>query len=190
MRVFIAIELPDGIKKQLAGLQAELKKAGADAKWVNPELIHITLKFLGEIDDPALKRVFAAVNRAAGSFAAFPACLESAGAFPSLDSPRVIWAGIGTGAPQLREIYARLELELAAEGLDVEEEREFAPHATLARTRSSLNRKDLAKRLHDAAAKPIAAPDFQVNAITVFKSILSPTGPTYEPLVRSPLSGK
>ena len=190
MRVFIAIELPEAIKNQLAGLQSELKKSRADAAWVKPALSHITLKFLGEINEETCRKVFAAVNRTAGHFTPFAAALSSVDAFPSINSPRAIWAGIGEGAVQLKEIASRLELELAGEDIDTEEEREFKAHATIARTRSSANSGELARRLKEAAEKPFASPGFRVDAITVFKSTLSPKGPAYEPLLRAPLGIK
>jgi len=94
MRLFIAIELPETIKSELAGIQSKLKASRADVKWVEPQNIHLTLKFLGYVQQDKIAAIKNAVDKIAGQTKAFNISLSEIGAFPDLNSPRVIWVGI------------------------------------------------------------------------------------------------
>jgi 2'-5' RNA ligase len=180
MRSFIAIELPEEIKGYLSRIQGQLKKSAADVKWVLPGNIHLTLKFLGEISPDEAKDITRVLEEISRNKNPFTVRLSSPGAFPGINSPRVIWVGVEKGDSEVRELAKNIEEELNKIGIP-EEEREFSSHITLGRTKSGLNRAVLIKLLADLQNQPQAGnPEFKVNHITLFKSTLTPKGPIYE----------
>ena len=184
MRTFIAIDLPNDIKDVIAGLQERLKVPAADVKWVAPENVHLTLKFLGEIDEAKLDKVIKIIEGSAGNTHGFQLRLSSLGAFPKINFPRVIWVGIDRGEKEAKEIAEELEEKIAKIGIP-KEERSFSSHITIGRVRSAKNRDKLLKGL-EAEAREFpnseAGLEFYVSKITLFKSTLSAQGPTYEAL--------
>ena len=182
VRTFIAIELDDSTRQALSTIQAQLKKTGADVKWVKPENSHLTLKFLGEPPVDKIKPITESVNN---SCRKNPFLLEWShlGAFPTIEHPQVIWIGIEKGKDQIREIA--FELEGALEKLGFKKERrEFDPHITLGRCRSPLNRFALFKAIKDYNLPIISQ---EVRKIVFIKSTLSAQGPHYEAIKEFPL---
>jgi len=180
MRAFIAIELPETIKGFLAGIQERLKKSGADVKWVNPKNIHLTLKFLGEIDAERLPKAIQIMEDVIKDKKAFQVGICCIGSFPRINSPRVIWAGTDKGSKEAKEIAKDLEEKIAKIGIP-KENRPFSSHITIGRTRSMLNRENLAHELNNLVTK-FAEENllFLVTKIILFKSTLTPKGPIYE----------
>ncbi len=113
MRSFIAIELPQNIKDYLSRLQTQLKNSQADVKWVEPQNIHLTLKFLGEIDDNQLSEINNILENIAKERKHFQANVSSAGAFPKINFPRVIWVGLKEGDQETQDIARYLEEKIA-----------------------------------------------------------------------------
>jgi len=187
MRAFIAIPLPKEIKEQLSLIQEQLKRAKADVKWVAPENIHLTLKFLGEIDQEQADKISSSIIETAVAFPRFKARISALGAFPRISSVRVVWLGIEQGDAQVKEIAASLEEKLALLGLP-KEERPFSSHITLGRTKSGLNLERLAKLLQEEGIlKEEQKKEFIIDRIILFQSRLSACGPTYEPLKEASL---
>ncbi len=188
MRTFIAIELPQDIKDHLGRIQAKLKNAQADVKWVAPSNIHLTLKFLGEIDERQKDDVLLAMRTASALNKPFTIAMGQTGGFPGIRSPRVIWIGLQQGDQHVKTLAASLEKELAAAGFPAET-REFSSHITLGRTRSGKNRQQLSEALEDLNSKPAgtAATAVEVKEIVLFKSTLTPRGSVYEKLAVIPL---
>jgi 2'-5' RNA ligase len=188
MRTFIAIELPKEIKEALASLQQGLKNSGADVKWVQPENIHLTLKFLGEIDEQVLAKIINILEVTAENQNSFYLNLSSLGAFPNMNFPRVIWIGIKKGDSQIQEVASKLEKEISGIGIP-KENRAFSSHITLGRVKSGLNRDKLTKKLNELAGNFLKEGScaFPVKKITLFKSTLTPQGPIYEILKEVPL---
>ena len=187
MRAFIAIELPKEIRDSLANLQDKLKSTGADVKWVEPDNIHLTLKFLGEIDDQKLDKITSILENIAKDKNYFHICISSLGAFPRISSPRVIWVGIDTGEKETKEIVKALEGKIEKIGIP-KEDRPFSSHITIGRTRSALNLQKLAKGLETLESDlKIKVAEFDVTKITLFKSTLTPKGPIYEVLKEASL---
>lgn len=176
-RLFIAVELPQEIRDYLGAAVRTLQETGADAKWVEPKNIHLTLKFLGATPEetiPAIRRAMTAVTDNAR---AVPTALETCGGFPSLSAPRVLWVSLTDKEKHLEHIVRELENSLSAVGF-AKEDRPFKAHITLARLRSSRNRLSLT----EAARKfqtVLEHPAFNLDNMTLFESILSPKGPTY-----------
>ncbi|MCM8781418.1 MAG: RNA 2',3'-cyclic phosphodiesterase [Candidatus Omnitrophica bacterium] len=180
MRLFIAVELPEEIKDFLANLQMILKKTGADVKWVEAKNIHLTLKFLGEVDEEKIDKVIRILEETARDKDRFYIHLNSCGAFPNLKFPRVIWVGIDKGNVETTQIAISLEEKLAKLGIP-KEKRPFSSHITLGRVKSGLNRQRLNEEL-TRIEKNLSFPtqEYQIKKIALFKSTLTPNGPIYE----------
>lgn len=189
MRTFIAIELPPDIKNILSRIQDELKQSRADVKWVNPQNIHLTLRFLGEIQQDLVDKLRAVLEQIAQKNSPFSVRLSNLGAFPKLQYPRVVWFGINNDQPVL-DIARNLENEIVKIGLSAED-RPFSSHITLGRVRSGLNRKALVEKIESLNKNfSSSSPEFKVLSITLFKSTLTPQGPIYESVLNCPLSSK
>ncbi|MBS1791149.1 MAG: RNA 2',3'-cyclic phosphodiesterase [Acidobacteria bacterium] len=178
MRTFIAIELPNSVKAELAKLQTELRRTGADIGWTNPENIHLTLRFLGEIEErkvDELKRVCAEI---AAEFQPFSLCLKDTGYFPDFRRPRVLWVGLGGSIEIAAQLQNRLEQGVSALGFD-REDKSFKPHLTIGRVKSGKNVKPLVAK---ADMYPLPELPFDVGEIVLFKSELLPAGARYTAL--------
>jgi 2'-5' RNA ligase len=182
MRCFIAIDIPEEIRAELAGLQKKL--AGqvdlrkGDVKWVEPEGIHLTLKFLGEIPDQQVVEVCNVVKEVAGRYQAFDFAVREAGSFGGR-SARVLWIGAGLECPELLELQQDLEDELADAGWP-KEGRQFSGHLTLCRIRNSQAGEKLAKVIEQYEDYDLGT--VYAGSIIVFESQLTPQGPIYTPL--------
>jgi 2'-5' RNA ligase len=182
MRTFIAIELPQEIKTALSRLQDQLKTTAADVKWVQPQNIHLTLKFLGERDDKKIEKIMQILEETAKDKNCFQIRIWSLGAFPKINFPRVIWVGIDQGDNETKEIAKDLEERIAKIGIP-KEDRPFSSHITIGRTRSTLNREKLVEGLNKLADYFVENKlEFTAVKITLFKSTLTPQGPIYEVL--------
>lgn len=182
MRTFIAIDLPQEVKDFLKTLQDKLKESKADVKWVSPQNIHLTLKFLGEIDEEKVPRIIQIMEDAVKDKAPFCVSLSTVGAFPKITSPRIIWAGITEGDGPVKEIVKTLEKKLEHLGIP-SEKRAFSSHITIGRTRSGLNQDLLAEKLNESQGLfKNKSLKWDITAITLFKSTLTPKGPIYEAL--------
>jgi len=170
------------IQARMAEAQRMLAEAGADVKWVEPHNLHLTIRFLGEIDEPQRRAVEALASRVASRTAPTLLQLSQVGAFPSLRAPRVVWVGIDEGREPLVRMAEQLEEELVRAGFQ-QEARAFEAHATLGRVRSGRRRTELVERLTQFAW-PSAPEPFVADHLTLFQSVLSPSGPTYLPLAR------
>jgi len=184
MRAFLAITLPAEIREALASLQRQLAESRADVTWVEPENLHVTLKFLDEITEEQCVAVEALLRRVAAEERPFTLGMERVGAFPSVDAPRVLWVGVGEGKTPLVRIAEAVEREGAALALRAEE-RPFAAHVTVGRVRSSRNRPALAQRLHEVVWQ--APPPWRVAALTLYQSQLTSSGSQYRVLADVPL---
>lgn len=181
MRAFIAIELPEETRDKLSALQQELKASGADVKWVRPENIHLTLKFLGEINEKQVELIKGIIDTAAGKRRAFRVRVSSLGAFPRIESPRVVWIDIEEGDEEVKGIAAELQENISWAGIP-KEERPFSSHITIGRIRSPINRDKLVRCLKDKTDLGGKNMEFYAGKITLFKSTLTPKGPLYETL--------
>jgi 2'-5' RNA ligase len=180
VRCFIAVGLIDEIKARLKELQAQLKSGGqASIKWVDPYSIHLTLKFLGDVDAAKIPPITAAMEEAARGIAPFSLKVEGLGAFPNLRRVQVVWVGVGGEVDKLAHLQQRLESNLAGLGF-TPEKRRFSPHLTLARVRdrASLDEQEGLGRLI-ADTKFETAYSFPVAAVSLMKSQLTRDGAIY-----------
>jgi len=175
LRSFIAIELPEKVKSALAELQQELKKCRADIRWVKPENIHLTLKFLGDTDARSIDRIIDAVKAACSIYSRFDLEAKGAGVFPDMRAPRVLWAGI-SDSDSLSGLQRDIEDGLAALGFSPEKRR-FRPHLTIGRLRSSAGMESLYDKIE--GDKDISLGSIEVKSIFLIKSELTPSGAEY-----------
>ena len=184
MRTFIAVELDEAIRERLAAAQERLRGAGPKVKWVRPERMHLTLKFLGEIDPETVDAVADAMVAAVEGVAPFEFAVAGIGAFPPRGAPRVVWAGVDDAAGGLTRLHKGLERELRKLGFP-REKRAFRPHLTLGRVKERRGSERLRAQM---AADAGAAFGLQrVEELVLFESVLSPQGPTYTAQRRQPL---
>ncbi len=182
MRAFIAVEISEAARTGVARLQEQLKTAGADVNWVEPQNLHLTLKFLGEIEESRVPELTAALSTSLQT-PPFTFTLEGTGAFPRTEHPKVLWAGINEGKEPLIEL-AR-EVEAACGRCEFPpEERPFSPHLTIGRVRSPKGLNRLVQKLQ---AIEFQGGKTRVRVIILFQSVLSPHGPAYTPLAELPL---
>lgn len=184
VRTFICIEIPERIKERIDALQQSLKRVDAQASWVKPANIHLTLKFLGGVEAGRLDRVRDAVERASGSTSPFQVTIGGAGCFPSVKSPRVLWVGLAEMPGELLKLHKQIEDSLAREGFPREAKR-FSPHLTIARLRAPRNAAQLAEALIEAGFEPDS---FEAREVIVMRSDLNPAGSIYTPQAIIPLS--
>lgn len=180
IRSFIAIELPEEVRRGLAKLRSELERTEHRfVKWVDSEGIHLTLKFLGNIPFRQVTEVTKAIEEAAQGVAPFHLEISGLGAFPNLKQPRVLWVGIGGEIDTLLRLQQNIDFVLASLGF-AKEERPFMPHLTLARIRqgaSPMERRnfgELAMSASFEASYPIDA-----KAVSLMRSQLTPEGAIY-----------
>ncbi|MCX5899785.1 MAG: RNA 2',3'-cyclic phosphodiesterase [Proteobacteria bacterium] len=176
IRTFIALELPDELKMSLARLQKTFMQSTAGVKWVRPESVHLTLKFLGATSMEKVGTVCRVLERLARDVSPFFFEVSGIGAFPNSRNPKVLWAGLRV-EDRLKAFQEALETELADIGFATEG-RPFAPHLTLGRIRDGLVRKDIAGLIERFSAERFGG--FTSDHIIFFKSDLKPSGPVYE----------
>lgn len=179
MRTFISIELSDSIKDSLAQAQSHLKYAGADVKWIEKGNIHLTLKFLGEIDEKKCEEVKITLDKIAGETRPFEISIKDIGAFPKIEFPRVIWVGLDKGAAESKILAEKIDDALSKIGFQ-KESRPFTAHLTIGRVRSSKNKSALQDKLQTTSLAP--GPLSLVLAVILFQSTLTPNGSIYTKL--------
>lgn len=175
MRAFIAIDLEPGLKTALEELIRALKRTGADIRWAQAGAMHLTLKFLGEIDEGQVASVHKALEAVAVRHSPFPLRLGGTGAFPGAERPRVLWVGFGE-EPKLAALQADLESELESEGF-AREERPFHPHLTLGRVKGPARVREAMKELENRHEEALGS--MTVRRIALFESRLRPEGAEY-----------
>ncbi len=181
MRTFIAIDLPTPVKEKIAQIQATFKDCNLSFKWVAAENIHLTLKFLGNIDEMQIDEVKKIITAVAQKNKTLKAKLLEFGFFPNERRPRVFF--IATSQEDILKSIAE-ELENKLEDLGFEPEHRFKSHLTLARIKSLENIDCLKRKMKEVRLKE----EFAIDEIILFKSTLTRTGSIYEKIFISPLA--
>jgi RNA 2',3'-cyclic 3'-phosphodiesterase len=174
------------VRQRLSAEIERLRQVAGGVGWVAPENLHITLKFLGRVEEARLVLVRACLDRAAAGIGPFEIAIESLGAFPAPTRPRVIWAGVDKGLEPLAALAGRVERELAEMGF-APEARGFTAHVTLGRVREPRRNPALATALERAGAITLGA--LRVDRLSLMRSDLSPAGARYTELSAHPLGG-
>jgi RNA 2',3'-cyclic 3'-phosphodiesterase len=185
MRLFIAIELPEEIKRGMAAIQEQLRKSGADAGWTRLEGIHLTLKFLGEVAEAKVPEIKVAMTEAVQGAAGFRLEVAGAGAFPNNKNPRVLWLGVRGDTERLALLQSSVEGAMVKAGFDPED-RAFSPHLTLARIKYLRPRFSWPQAIETIKDAELGGMD--VTAVSLMKSELKPSGAVYTEMGRVELS--
>ena len=183
LRLFIAIDLPEHVKKEIGELLDILKKYDADIKWLLPENIHLTLKFLGATPESLVARIREALFPLVSSYEPFYITILSTGVFPSKKYPRIIWIGI-VDSDILKELRDRIEIAMSLLGFQ-REDKKFHPHLTLGRVRAQRGMISLMEELDLFHDKQFGS--FRVDQVKLMKSELKQKGAEYRCLHTIPL---
>jgi 2'-5' RNA ligase len=175
IRAFIAVTLPEDLAAYLGNIAAALDDSlpSRVVRWVRPELMHITLRFLGDTESDHLPAVYAAMEKATADIPAFAMTLTELGCFPNARRPRVIWAGLQDNSGHMATLHAALDAALAPLGWEPET-KPFRPHLTLGRVKG--NPRDLADLPWGRSLEPRV---LSVGALRLIESQLRPSGPVY-----------
>ena len=188
LRTFIAVEIPSGIQTAIANSTISLKNELAKklVRWVAPQNVHLTLKFLGDVSSTTIEHLAETLKREAASHATFSMCVGGLGAFPTPRRVRVIWVGL-EAPPALEALRRGVETAAAQLGY-APEERPFSPHLTIGRVGQTASASDL-QRIRSAleATKVGVLGTIRVDAVHIFKSDLQPGGSVYTHLYALPL---
>ena len=184
IRAFIAAEIDLPNKKKISELIGELKKSKADVKWITENQIHITLKFLGNIEKEQVQKMSGALGGISRNFSAFDIQFSKLGAFPNMKRPRVIWIGVEKGGDLLSSLNEKIETALEKIGF-TKEKREYRVHLTLGRVKSLKNITSLAELIDKIDFQSTG--EIKIDRLTLFQSTLTPKGAIYTPLLTSQL---
>jgi 2'-5' RNA ligase len=178
IRSFIAFDLEsEAVRKKLGSVQNLLAQTGADLKLVEPQNIHITIRFLGDITPATDEKIFDEMQKV--QFTPFNVQIKGLGAFPDLRYPRVVWAGITEGADQLKTVFNQLESRLRSLGF-TPDPKGFSPHLTIARVKSGRNKAQLSSFIAKNANYNFG--NIKAECLRLKKSDLTPRGPIYSTL--------
>ncbi len=181
-RTFVALPLPPEVRASIAELVGSSRQGSPALRWIRPEQAHLTLAFLGDLDDGAVAELRSSVRRVAREVAPFESDVRGVGAFPTPARGRTLWLGWGQGARQVRELHALLTAALAAAGWALER-RPFRPHVTLARCRTPADLRGTV-----AALERWRSASWTVTAIDVMASCLTADGAVHTRIERCPLA--
>ena len=187
MRLFVAVELPESVRKaaeQTARDLAGRLDSRIRVRWIAPDQMHLTVRFIGHVTDGLVPAVLEALAPPL-AVPSFELALATCGVFPGSGPPRVVWIGVSEGLDALRQMHEEFNLRLRPL-LDYPEARPYIAHLTLGRVNESTSTGGPAAR---EIARGISLPPLRcrIDEAVVFQSVLSPTGPTYTALLRSPL---
>jgi 2'-5' RNA ligase len=186
IRSFLAIELPEPILRKIGEVQGDLRSTQGEVRWANPEKIHLTLKFFGNIEESRIDPIFKSIEEPIRNTLPFSLKVRGVGAFPHLKNPRVIWVGLVDERDVLTSLQKGIETHLERIGFRPEN-RPFHPHLTLGRMKSSRGKEGLVGRMERYKEEEFG--NFRVEAVVLFKSDLRPSGPIYTSLKEMKLGG-
>lgn len=187
LRSFIAIELPPHIRANLERITSRMKSTTAEVRWVKTADIHLTLKFLGDIDEEGIPELAGAIAKCTSGILPFALSVRSIGAFPNEHNPQVIWIGAADDTGRLALLQQTIETALKRMGFK-SEKRPFAPHLTLGRLKSPRGKETARRALQDLKSADCGS--YEVDRICLFKSDLKPSGAVYTILNSFPLSAR
>jgi RNA 2',3'-cyclic 3'-phosphodiesterase len=187
MRLFVAVEIDEAARAVAGDVQQRLRVALTPllhARWVPPENMHLTVRFIGQIDDARVAAVIEALAPPI-DVAPFDIELGGCGVFPPGGAPRVLWIGLKRGLPSLAQLHDAFDQRLRPFGFEPEA-RPFSAHLTLARVKDAPRHS--ARAVHDAVSRiDVPATRWPVSHATMFESHLSPKGPRYVAIGRTEL---
>lgn len=183
MRCFIALDLPEAVRQSLGRTAAALREVSRSVRPTSPEQMHVTLKFLGDVDQGAVAAMSTAVRMLEPRALRFS--LQGLGRFPPHGPPRVLWAGLQGDTALLATLAGQLEEAAQRCGVP-REDRPFHAHVTLARVKFADRARELTSRLEELSADVVSEP-FAAPSVTLYRSELDPRGARYSVLERKDL---
>jgi RNA 2',3'-cyclic 3'-phosphodiesterase len=184
IRTFIAFGIPASLRTGIAGIQERLKAYRFKVRWVRPESIHLTLKFIGDIEPSLTMPIADAMEAAARGVEPISLAVKGIGAFPNLKRPKVIWSGLAGDLASLNALQGRLESEMASLGFS-KEKRAFKGHLTIGRAKGRIDPEALAAALRES--EDFDSGTFVAGNLVLLQSDLRPTGAVYTELVATRL---
>ena len=188
LRLFVAVKLGQEAREALRQLvaRAQSRQAAECIRWVDPDKMHITLRFLGQVKEGLVPGIASALHAACAGRQPFELRLGGLGSFPSEAAPRVIWVGLAPEGMAELESLQKAVNEALHKIMGTPEDREFRPHITVGRVRDKVSQKERqAIRSLLAAMAPVPRASFVVDAASLMRSTLLPTGPQYECLYQA-----
>ncbi len=183
IRTFIAIPIPEEVKSEISAIQNRLRSFPGDKiSWTRPEGIHLTLKFLGDVEENLIKDIAGALSKTAGKFDIFQANTTITGGFPNLRKPRVLWLGI-EGGENLIRLQKEIDDTVSKFGFQ-REKKAFHPHLTVGRVRFLDKGSELPKSFKEMKVRSFT---FKMDRVELTSSLLKPTGAEYRALHSAPL---
>jgi len=177
MRSFIAVKISSHQREKIAALISTFRRTQARVKWVHPENLHATLKFLGEVNEADLPEIYDALEKSLTNDQSFAFNLSGLGCFPNAKRPRVIWIGIQRGAPELRQMASKIDSLMSRFGFE-KEKRGFSPHLTIGRVKDDRGIDEVTGQLD---LIKFETDECIIDEVIFFQSILKREGPTYIP---------
>jgi len=192
LRTFIAIELDETVRIAIGRVQGKFKRAAPPGvvKWVAPDSIHLTLKFLGDTPRSRISQIEAVLQAACVTYAPFEFSVEGRGCFPNFHRPRVIWVAVRDKGQTLARLQRDVERRVAPIGWPTEE-RGFSPHLTLGRVAKGADRaidEAIGQIVEQSVVEQIGVQ--RVTAVSLIQSDLRPAGPVYTRLLSVPLASR
>jgi 2'-5' RNA ligase len=185
--MFIAVDLSSSVRARAEDLIRRLQEVGAGVRWIDTPRMHITLKFLGDVEDGDVMTVCGAVKEIAAGTAPFAIHCGGAGAFPDIDRPRTLWLGVKEGGDELAELHERIDVRMHEIGY-AREPRRYHPHLTIGRVaRGAGDLSELSERV--SKYSEIDGGLASIDELVVYASYLERRGPTYDAMSRCSLLG-
>ncbi len=184
VRTFICIELPEEIQDDIAVLQHAIKPMGRGIRWVPPRSIHLTFKFLGDVEQDQLGEIETAVKEACNQISPFALQVDKTGAFPTFKRPRIYWIGFRSVPDMMLRLQSAIENELCKIGF-AKEKRKFTPHLTIGRVKYGDGVREVSHYLQNNSFESVS---FDVESVIIMKSELSSAGAKYTPLAKIKLN--
>ena len=184
IRIFIAVELPQKIHDSLKQLQDALRDSMPDVRWTKSGNIHLTLKFLGDVEISRIEAISKALTDITCQFTSFTTSLANIGAFPNSRKPRIVWVGLEKGADELVKMAGQIEDSMKRLGF-LREKRRFNPHLTVGRIRRLEHPAAMTEALEQSRVGEVG--EFTVQRISLIKSQLDTAGSIYTTLFEAPL---
>ncbi len=181
IRTFFAIEIPDTIILKLKQIQDKIKAHDFSIKWVKPENIHLTIRFLGDIESSDVEHIGDLAENVVKSFESVSICAKGIGAFPNLRRPRVVWAGLAGQIDILQQLKENFDSAFETAGIP-REGIKFKGHLTLGRIKKNFDTRKFSEVIQEH--QEFKSESFKSDSIVFYKSDLKPTGPVYTKIKR------
>lgn len=187
VRLFVACEVPDDVKESIGGVIQELRnRSGAAVRWIRPEGVHVTLKFLGEVPVKKLPAIKLAVQEAVVGHSPFELEFSNIGTFGGREGLRIMWVGIAGDVLRLEALVRAVNAALAVVGFEPER-RPFRPHLTLGRVRDEIPTRQRAQIEVDVGKMDVPGTGWRTSQVSLMRSRITAQGASYEVIATFPL---